>query len=193
MRKFAAAITASAAIGLAAFAQQQNAHQQNPPSNPNQPANQQPANQDRHQPRLTERVSGDKDGMTAREAAEMFRAGKHSLADSIAVAERKTGGKAVSAKCCMKSEAELAAMRIDSPKPQAKSPGQPPNPEQAHGIDPQSDPKRDEVRVSGSEKGPVCVVTCLVDDNRLTEVVVCSKSSEVVAQRPINAVGQHLE
>lgn len=175
-------------VGLAAFAQQQNPPQ-NPPQNP-QPVPQSPSN-NRSQDRDA-RPSPDK-SMTAQEAAEMFRTGKHSLAESIGIAERQGSGKAVAARCCMKSQDELTTWRSNEAKPSPA--GQPeiqrggtPSGANEQKRDAQGRDIKDQSRAATGEKGLVCVVTCLVGDNRLVEYVVCSKSNQVVAERSIDSI-----
>src|SRR5262245_54882451 len=110
MRTILAIASCATAIGLAAFAQ-------NPPQNPPQnPQNPQPVPQTPARPQEREiRTTNDK-RMTAQEAAEMFRMSQHSLSESIGIAERQSGGKAVAAHCCMKSESEINSARTDDSK-----------------------------------------------------------------------------
>lgn len=179
-------LTASclAAFGLAAFAQQ------NPPNTPQPvPQTPQPVPQtpdvNRPQDRDTRASSAEK-SMSAQEAAEMFRTAKHSLTDSIATAERQSGGKAVAAHCCMKSQTDIAYLKERKSWPAGRPDVRRTNEQKR---DEQGRDTPDQSRtVTTSEEGPVCIVTCLVGDNRLVEVVVCSKSNSVVADRPIDSI-----
>lgn len=179
-------------VGLAAFAQQQN------PQNPQQPqGTSQSPNTNRPQDGDV-RASSDK-GLTAQEASEMFRSGKHSLTESIGTAERQSGGKAIAAHCCMKSKDEVTTWRSSDGKPSPAG-----QPEIQRGGTPSgtNEQKRDDQgrdtadrsrATTPGEKGPVCIVTCLVGDNRLVKYVVCSKSNQVLAERPIESLASTYE
>lgn len=163
------------ACSLALYAQQQ-------PQQPQQPQNPQPQNPT--YPRSTSIDDrSDKGHMTAQKAAEMFRSAKHSLSDSIRTAEQRSGGKAVSAYCCMKSKSDVK--KWPAGRPDVRRGG---TPDEGRRDD-QGRETRDTARDTGTDKaGPVCVVTCLVGDNRLMEIAICSESNEVLAEYPVESV-----
>jgi sporulation protein YlmC with PRC-barrel domain len=185
MRTRFAPLAASAVLMAASATAQQQPQQPRPVTPP-------AANEARADDRTTPEFRSEK-SMTAAQAAEMFRSARHSLADGIGVAERTCGGKAVAAHCCTKTSAELEEMRLSAPK---KSPAG--RPDIARGGTP-SEPnerKRDEQDrtidqnrgAAETGKGPVCVVTCLVGDDRLVELIICSQSGQVLAQRQVNSI-----
>lgn len=198
MRRLLATASCLAALGLVAFAQQnpQNPqNQQNPqnPQNPQSPQQPQPAPQspgiDRPQDRDA-RMGSDKT-MTAQEAAEMFRTAKHSLSDSIGTAERQSGGKAIAARCCMKTQDELTSMREAKPSPAGQPDvrrGGTPSGSNEQKRDDQGRDISDKSRTATGEKGPVCIVTCLVGDNRLVDLFVCSKTNVVLGERQVDSL-----
>ena len=184
MRRLFATASCLAALGLVAFAQQNPINPQNPQQpqpSPQSPESNRPLDRDA-------RTIADKT-MTAQQAAEMFRTAKHSLADSIGAAERQSGGKAIAAHCCMKSQDELTSMREAKPSPAGQ-------PDIRRGGTPSgaNEQKRDDQgrdisdKSRTGEKGPVCIVTCLVGENRLVELYVCSKTNTVLGERQVDAL-----
>lgn len=186
-------LTASlvAALGLAAFAQQNPQNPQNPQTPPQPQPNPQTPSVSISQEREV-RIGSDK-SVNAQQAAEMLRYSKHSLSDSISTAERQCNGKAVAAHCCVKSVADITYLREKKAwpagQPDIRRGGTPSGTnEQKRDAQGEDTPDRSRTVVVG-EEGPVCIVTCLVGDNRLVELVVCSKSNQVLADRPIDSVG----
>lgn len=189
MRKFFTAVVASGMIlGVAAFAQQQPTER---------PQTAQPTQ------RTTDQADSGK-SMSAQEAAEMFRYGKHSLADSISVAERKVNGKAIAAHCCMETQDEIN--RVSTNKSGRTNEGSSGSSTGTSGNSGSSgnsagttgnnnaEQTGKQTRTTGEtmhgDKRPVCIVTCLVDNNRLEKVVVCSQSNEVLAQCAVTSIGE---
>lgn len=186
MRRLIATASCLAALGLMAFAQQ------NPqdPQNPQQPQPS-PQSPESNRPLDREVRMGSGKTMTAQEAAEMCRSAKHSLTESIGTAERQSGGKAISAQCCMKSQDELTSMRETKPSPAGQPDvrrGGTPSGANEQKRDEQGRDTSDKSRVAIGEKGPVCIVTCLVGDNRLVELFVCSKTNTVLGERQVDAL-----
>lgn len=180
MRTLLTVASCATALGLAAFAQQ------TPPQPPQNPQNPQPVPQTPARPQEREiRIGADK-RMTAQEAAEMCRMSQHSLTESIGIAERESGGKAIAAHCCMKSESEVKSWPAG--KPDVRRGGTPSGTNEQK-RDEQGRDTSDQSRTASGEKGPVCVVTCLVGDNRLVEIAVCSKSNKVLGERQVDAAG----
>ncbi len=180
MRKILTAVVTSGMIlGVAAFAQQQQPTERPQTAQPTQ--------------RTYDRTDSDKT-MTAQEAADMFRSSKHSLAESITVAERRVNGKAIAAHCCMKTQDEIE--RVGPNKSGRANENSTGNTTGTAGNPNQDKPDKTDrqTRTSGEnmhgEKRPVCIVTCLVDNNRLEKVVVCSQSNDVLAQCAVTSIGE---
>lgn len=167
LKRFAAIVFSLALAGPAAVAQQ---------DSPTRPLNLQDSSRITAQ-ESTVAPSSTGAAISAEEATAMFRSAKHSLSESVGVAERKCGGKAIAARCSMKSRDE-----ITSGYSRGANRNEPNRAGQVREI-------ADESRTTtAGERGPVCVVTCLVGDNRLVDVVVCSKSNQVLAEEQIDSI-----
>src|SRR4029453_14700978 len=99
--------------------------------------------------------------------AEMFKKASHSLVQGIQAAETACHGRAVTAHCCMGERGKAPA-------------GQHP---------PRQPPRGRNTTGGGSDPQVICVVTCLVDNNRLVEVRVDSSNGRVLDQRDVATTG----
>lgn len=138
-----------------------------------------------HQPGA---MTGDtnKQIMTSQQIADIFRNIKHSLSDSISVAERNCNGKAAYAFCCLKSQSELENMRMgmsQNPAERSQNPTERQNPSEM-GRTPQPG--------TTAQQKPVCMVTCLVDNNRLVEVTVDAENGQVLGKRDVQTIAFYL-